>query len=773
MTTVFLRVLEAEDKAAALCEAIRHPVAAQGQRRFEVDPMSFTKVPRSPFAYWVSDRLRRLFTELLPFDSDGRTAKQGLATADDFRFVRAWWAMPQATVGERWFPFAKGGKFLPFYADVYLVVNWGQDGAEIKTYIIQRYPYLNGNPAYVAKNTDFYFRPGLTWPLRTNGFSMRAMPAGCIFGHKGPAAFVESDYSQALLALAAITNSSTFGFLVSLQLARTELAQSYEIGLIQNTPVPELSSVSQATLATLARRAWSLKRMLDTRTETSHAFTLPALLQVEGTILADRAVTWAERSRVIEVKIAAIQDEIDARCFDLYKIDEGDRHTIIKGFCTSDEDGAAEPDEVDDADNEDEKSVTSAADAASLTAELVLWTVGVAFGRFDVRLATGARALPSEPEPFDALPVCSPAMLTGDDGLPLAGAPLGYPLTFPADGVLVDDPGHSRDLTAAVYAVFDIVFGNQADDIWHEAAALLDPQGSDLRTWLAKSFFGHHLKRYSKSRRKAPLLWQLATASCQYAIWLYAHRLTRDSFFQVLNDFIGPKLTHEERRFTALTQEVGQNPAASQRKEIAEQEAFVVELRTMRDEVARIAPLWNPDLNDGVVLTMAPLWRLVPQHRVWQKELKTAWDALCAGNYDWAHVAMHLWPERVVPKCAEDRSLAIAHGLEEVLWERESPVTGRQSPKGESPVAGQQSPAGERAAVVGRQSPAGERWVSKQVPREVIEKLIAERTSPAVKEARKSLLEAPALVGGRRSPVAGHQRQGGTRRRRQEAVENA
>ena len=48
--------------------------------------------------------------------------------------------------------------------------------------------------------------------------------------------------------------------------------------------------------------------------------------------------------------------------------------------------------------------------------------------------------------------------------------------------------------------------------------------------------------------------------------------------------------------------------------------------------------------------------------------MKATWDALCEGKYDWAHLAMHLWPERVVPKCATDRSLAIAHGLEDVFW---------------------------------------------------------------------------------------------------------
>jgi hypothetical protein len=63
-----------------------------------------------------------------------------------------------------------------------------------------------------------------------------------------------------------------------MQLARTELAQTFEVGIIQRTPIPSLTFEEQDELAILARRAWSLKRTLDTRTENSHAFTLPGLL---------------------------------------------------------------------------------------------------------------------------------------------------------------------------------------------------------------------------------------------------------------------------------------------------------------------------------------------------------------------------------------------------------------------------------------------------------------------------------------------------------------
>jgi hypothetical protein len=113
---------------------------------------------------------------------------------------------------------------------------------------------------------------------------------------------------------------------------------------------------------------------------------------------------------------------------------------------------------------------------------------------------------------------------------------------------------------------------------------------------------------------------------------VYYQQFTKDTFYKVLHDYMTPKLQHEERKLSNLAQTAGPNPTASQRKDIAEQKVFVEELRAFREEVARIAPLWNPDLNDGVIINFAPLWRLVPHHRAWQKECKDCWDKLVAGD---------------------------------------------------------------------------------------------------------------------------------------------
>lgn len=678
--TIFIRVVEApiDDKARALLDAVQgRPSAASV---FSVAPASFAAVPTSPFSYWVGNGIRSVFQEMPRFEADGREVRQGLATADDFRFVRAGWEVSRMQRTTRWLGFAKGGAFSPFYSDVFLTMNWLDNGAEAKAWAGSL--YNESHWSRILKNTHLFFRPGLTWPLRTQrGFGIRAMPTGCVFGHKGPAAFSEGDDSNELLALLALATSSAFRTLVGLQMA----FGSYEVGVIQRTPVPRLSAADIMSLAKLARRAWSFKRSLDTTNETSHAFVLPS------------AVNKIVRGDV-ERELERIQRQIDDEAFRLYGIGDADRTSIESPVSAAtshsdDDDQPAEaPDESADEDAENDREESDGIGS---------WLVGVAFSRFDPRLATGDRAIPPEPEPFDPLPTRSPGMY-----------PEGEEPADRAD-ILVDDEGHADDLAARVVAVAERVKVDTPES---------------LRVWLAKEFFPLHIKMYSKSRRKAPIYWQLATPSASYSVWLYIHAFGKDTLFRVQNDYVAPKLAHEERRLEALTTELRDGATAAQRRHLAAQELVVEELRFLLDEVKRVAPLWKPNLDDGVIINFAPLWRLVPQNKGWQKELKSTWDALCEGKYDWAHLAMHLWPERVVPKCAKDRSLAIAHGLEEVFW-----VEGTDG-----------------------------KWTARKTPTKSVEELVKERTSPAVKSALKSLLEAPVASGkstarkggGRRKAVA-------------------
>jgi hypothetical protein len=337
-------------------------------------------------------------------------------------------------------------------------------------------------------------------------------------------------------------------------------------------------------------------------------------------------------------------------------------------------------------------SEDAVADASRLS-----WLIGIVFGRFDPRLATGERAIPSEPEPFDPLPARSPGMY------PEGEEPADRP------DILVDDEGHEYDLAARARALAERVHIDAPEN---------------LRGWLAKEFFPLHIKMYSKSRRKAPIYWQLATPSASYSVWLYIHAFSKDTLFRVQNEYVAPKLAHEERRLESLTSELRDGATAAQRKALAAQAAVVEELRAFIQEVKHVAPLWNPNLDDGVIINFAPLWRLVPQNKSWQKALKSTWDALCERKYDWTHLAMHLWPEHVVPKCAKDRSLAIAHGLEDVFW-----------------VEG-----------------ADGKWTARETPTRSVDELVHGRTSPAVKSALKTLVEAPAASGNARRGRGGRRK---------------
>lgn len=611
---MFLRLLRETNKADALMAACNH--LRQGRsdpHSFDVMPESFNAVPGKPFAYWVSDAVREVFRLLPAFEGADRTTKQGLATAEDFRFVRLWWETNEAG----WFGFAKGGAFSPFYSDVYLLVNWKSEGYEIKNNLNERGGVRSN--VWMLRDTasNFFLRPGITWPLRSQlGFSMRAMPSGCLFGHKGPAAFAENDDPDELLALLALTNSRAFSLLVSLQMA----FGSYEVGVIQRTPVPSLTEAQRRQLASLACRAWSLKRTADSVNETSHAFVLPAALS---------AAASGDRPLVIKTEMDEIHAAIDAIAFELYGFEEADRE-IVNGPVTDEEE--AETDEEDDGDVEAEVPSTDG---------LLSWAVGVAFGRFDLRIATGERPFPPEPEPFDPLPTRAPGML-----------PDGAQPFHAHDGILVDEQGHPHDLVHVVEEVLGQVNA---------------PVPDDLRRWLRKEFFAFHLKLYSKSRRKAPIYWPLTTASGGYTLWAYYPSLSSQTLYKAINDFIEPKLKQIGSDLTVLR---GKGTARSRddEKQFETLQAFELELVELRDTLLALAPTYRPSQNDGVQIGAAPLWPLF-RHKPWQKVLKDTWAKLEKGNYDWANLAMNYWPERVREKCKTDKSLAIAHGLEAIFVE--------------------------------------------------------------------------------------------------------
>jgi hypothetical protein len=502
--------------------------------------------------------------------------------------------------------------------------------------VLKKYPYLNGDADWVLHRESYYLQPGITWPARTTSqLGMRAMPAGAVFGHKGPAAFLEVHNDDDLLSLLSVCISSPFLRLIGLQLAAGDAAaRSYEIGTIQRTPIPDIPTDIKHRLAALARKYWRLKRTLDTVEETSHAFALPGALRAR---LSDYDPP------AIEAELDRIQSEIDAIAFDLYGFSEAD-HAAVQGSHVEANQGDVEVSRDDESDDDD------SATPIDQTGALLSWAVGVAFGRFDWRLSTGERAAPAEPEPFDPLPAKSPGMLP-DGAEPFHMHP----------GILVDEQGHPQDLARLIEEILARVDVTVPDDV---------------RRWLRRDFFPFHLQRYSKSRRKAPIYWPLTTTTGSYTLWVYYRSLTSQTLYTAINDFIEPRLKHVGADVTALRNN-GSNRTRDDEKQLEALHAFELELIELRDTLLNLAPTYKPNHDDGVQISAAPLWPLF-RHKPWQKVLKDTWAKLEQGDYDWAHLAMNYWPERVREKCMTDKSLAIAHGLESLYEEPVSaPKKGR------------------------------------------------------------------------------------------------
>jgi hypothetical protein len=663
MKTIFLNARGSE----APEEVLRR--SSNGARRFSLDVTDFASVPTSPFSYWVPSSLRSIFETVAPVKTAARQAWSGATTMDDFRHARAWFELPAMSNRSDWPLFSKGGSFQRFYLPIYLCVDWRCDGLQMKSRISYLRESRGHGPQWTAVLNGYkkYFQPGIYWSRRSQrGMSTRILPPGAVFSDKSPT--LVAGPREDPLALLGVLNSSTFQYLVSMQMA----FGSYEVGVINRTPLPSLANERGDSLSIATRRAWSLARAADTANEVSHSFILPAVLRAERDTLSTASEGWKVEVNAIREQLDSTQFEIDALCFALYQVSDPDRKLITDGPSAlesefgDDESAGEEP---------DESCSLAVLDQTSLAEGLVSWAVGVGVGRFDVRLATGERGWPEEPDPLDQLPACSPGMLTGVGGLSTS-PPVGYAVSV--SPMLVDDPGHPLDVTGRVRAVFDAVFGVNADEWWSDVGEAL---GGDVDSWLAKGFFAYHLKAYSQSRRKAPVLWPIGTESGSYLVWLYAHEVSADSLFQVLHDVVEPKLGVEERQLTRLRQDAGVNPSLSQRKAIDAQERFVGELRQLREELESTAPLWAPDLTDGIVVVLAPLWRLFAHHRPWSNELKKHWARLAKGDYDWAQLAMYLWPERVIRKCVADRSLAIAHGVEDIFWAQDSDDDGKWCPR--------------------------------------------------------------------------------------------
>ncbi|MFN7897791.1 MAG: BREX-1 system adenine-specific DNA-methyltransferase PglX, partial [Cyanobacteriota bacterium] len=642
---------------------------------------SFEVIPAFPFAYWTPAELFAAYLRFNSLESHGLVVRQGMESSDNFRFVRLWWEVPAQE--KKWKPYSKGGSFGPLWRDIDVVVNWGENGEEVKEFSSSIY----GSWTKQITNSDLYGMPALCYPASRVEFSPRILPEGSIVGCKGPIiAFKKPEKAtpSSYLALLSIISSSAFRALVNLTITSgdTTMRHSYRERAVSAIPIPPLESVCSDTVE-MTRSAINSIRDLESSLETCRYF-----VQVQ----------MHEWRFSLASKIRDQRKMVDSLICDLYGF-SGPEYVAFQKTGYDDLIESASPSPGD----------------------MPAYALGILFGRWDIRYATRERSVPELDSPFSLVPSFPPGMLQDECGLQFSPqtetqpqAEKYYPIRVAWGGIIVDDPKHLYDLASRIEEVFNVIWRDSSVSMKEAMYNLLCIQ--TMREWFQNPnhCFADHLKRYSKSRRQAPIYWQLSAGNGSYSAWLYYHRFTQDTLYRVLRDFVEPRIQEAEREQFEFESQGGlSGDAASLLHEV---QALLQDLRLFKSELELVAPLWNPNLNDGVIINHAILWRITP-YTPWQKKCKECWDKLVKGDYDWAHLAFHLWPERVIRKCTTDRSLAIAHGLEERLWQ--------ETNKGN--------------------------WLQRQVSEAELQALIAEHSKPAVQNALERFLAAPPPVSAART----------------------
>lgn len=183
-----------------------------GNRFAQVSTDNFSKIPGKPLAYWVSNEMLRSFADFAPL-GDNYPICIGMRTGDDERFLRAWYEVPFTKIGigyksasefteqhRKWVPYNKGGEYRKWYGNNILVVNWENNGLEIKDNTRRKYPQLGDNLNWKITNEKHYFKEGITWGTISSGAaSFRAYGCGFIFSTKGSAIIVAGRQRQHLL----------------------------------------------------------------------------------------------------------------------------------------------------------------------------------------------------------------------------------------------------------------------------------------------------------------------------------------------------------------------------------------------------------------------------------------------------------------------------------------------------------------------------------------------------------------------------------------------
>ena len=548
---------------------------------FESEQNNFSKIPGHPIAYWASKQYLNACESGITINTLA-SPKTGMTTGDNERFLRLWGEVPidkmflSATSkedalksGAKWFPYLKGGDFRRWFGNNNYVINWFNDGYEIKNNIKP-----NGHKAASVRSEQLYFKPLISWSAVSSGtFACRFNSGGALFDSGGSSLFIEKNR----LYILALLNSKVGQYALNI----SNPTINYQPGDIAGIPLC-VSNVSRVDVCT--QDCVNISKIDWDSFEISWDFEKHPFINSCSNTLDDEFFTLTNVNQnsekgengnsPIEASFLLWKRICDARFHRLKQNEEELNRIFIDIYGLHDE---LSP-EVEDKDITVRK-----ADLQRDIKSFISYAVGCMFGRYSL----------------DVL------------GLVYAGGtwdPSKY-TTFPADADAIlpicDDEYFEDDIVGLFVIFVEKVYGKEAlEENLQFIADALGGKGTSreiIRNYFMNGFYADHVKVY----QKRPIYWLFDSGKKNgFKCLIYLHRYKPDTIARIRTDYIHEQQSRYRTAIEDLNRRIdGASPSKKVKlnKQLTKVMDQAEELRVYEEKIHHLADqMIEIDLDDGV-----------------------------------------------------------------------------------------------------------------------------------------------------------------------------